>query len=248
MARIRTVKPELWSDPEFTECSVNARLLFIAALNFASDFGVLADKPKQLKMQCFPGDNVRIDRLIDELVEHRFWVRRTAPDGANVLVIRTFVEHQKVNRPNDGRWGDPSTWTDFTEDSLSDHGTITAQSPPEGNGREGSNTSSIAKPIDDANHDFDAFWTAYPRKVSRPDAVKAWRKLKPPERIAALAALPHHVSAWERTKTEPQFIPHASRWINARRWEDQVQAVRADTAQVDRTNGAVMSEYARRNA
>src|SRR5690349_17092012 len=110
MARIRTVKPELWTDPEFVECSPNARLLFVAALNFASDFGVLPDKPKQIKMQCFPGDAFAIDPLVDELIAAGFWQRRTAPDGAKVLVIRTFTRHQKVDKPTAGRWGDPSTW------------------------------------------------------------------------------------------------------------------------------------------
>ena len=37
MARIRSVKPELWTDPEFTECSLSARLLFIASWNFVTN-------------------------------------------------------------------------------------------------------------------------------------------------------------------------------------------------------------------
>jgi hypothetical protein len=124
MARIRTVKPELWSAPEFVECSSNARLLFVAGLNFASDYGVLPDKPKQLKMQCFPGDSFHVEPLIDELVAAGLWQRRTAPDGANVLVIRTFCDHQRVDRPNLGRWGDPRTWNGgppgFDDDSTND--------------------------------------------------------------------------------------------------------------------------------
>lgn len=141
MARIRTIKPELWTDPEFVECSPNARLLFVAALNFASDYGVLPDKPKQLKMQCFPGDAFDVEPLVDELVAAGFWQARTAPDGANVLVIRTFTQHQRVDRPNLGRWGDPATWdqppTLFDEHSTNGHRTIADQSPPEGKGREG---------------------------------------------------------------------------------------------------------------
>lgn len=110
MARIRTVKPELWTDPDFTECSLSARLLLIAMFNFATDYGVLPDKPRQLKMQCLPADPVDIEPLIDELVEKRFLVRHTAPQGDNVLVIRTFTKNQKINRPSLGRWGDPAEW------------------------------------------------------------------------------------------------------------------------------------------
>jgi hypothetical protein len=148
MARIRTVKPELWTDPEFVECSPNARLLFVAALNFASDFGVMPDKPRQLKMQCLPADDVNIDGLVSELIEHGFWERRTAPDGANVLVIRTFCRHQKVDKPSQGRWGNPATWPVDTppDPPISENPPRTLPEPSEsprprngreGNGREG---------------------------------------------------------------------------------------------------------------
>jgi hypothetical protein len=145
MARIRTVKPELWTDPEFTECSLSARLLFIASLNFASDHGVLPDKPKQLKMQCLPADNCDIDALIDELVHNQFLVRTVAPNGDKVLVIRTFAKNQKINRPSHGRWGNPDLWTSMTGDSVKPHGGLTegrdysdSSDKPEGDGLDSS--------------------------------------------------------------------------------------------------------------
>lgn len=123
MARIRSVKPELWTDSDFVELSIVARLLFVALWNFASDYGVLPDKPKQLKMQCLPGDNVEIVPLLDELVTRRFLVRTCDPTGTPVLIVRTFTQHQKVDKRTPGRWGDPATWTNpplnFGEDSPS---------------------------------------------------------------------------------------------------------------------------------
>jgi hypothetical protein len=110
MARIRSIKPELWTDPEFIELSLSARLLFIASWNFASDYGVLPDKPKQLRMQCLPGDMVDVDALIDELVSAQFVLREVAPNGDKVLLIRTFTKNQKINRATLGRWGDPAKW------------------------------------------------------------------------------------------------------------------------------------------
>lgn len=183
MARIRTVKPELWTDPEFTECSLSARLLFIALLNFASDFGVLPDKPRQLKMQCLPADSIDVDPLIGELIEQEFLVRRVAPNGDKVLVIRTFTEHQKINRATLGRWGDPSKWGDDSlndpppdgTDSSTPHGDISESHPPEGKGtgREGKGkevprrdtyvTPSTARGqhgLDSVIHDLTERWTA----------------------------------------------------------------------------------------
>lgn len=138
MARIRTVKPELWTDPEFVECSLSARLLFIACWNFATDHGVLPDKPRQLKMQCLPADACDVDALIEELVSHLFLVRRVAPNGDNVLVIRTFAKNQKINRASDGRWGDPAKWDNPDPPPNGIHGTLTESHPPEGKGRDNS--------------------------------------------------------------------------------------------------------------
>jgi hypothetical protein len=94
MARIRTVKPELWTDAEFVECSPSARLLFVAGLNFASDYGVLADSPRQLKMMCFPGDSFDVVPLVEELVAHGLWVRAdgaTLPTGQKSWNVRRLL-------------------------------------------------------------------------------------------------------------------------------------------------------------
>lgn len=150
MARIRTVKPEMWTDPEFVECSTNARLLFVAALNFASDYGVMLDSPTQLKMQCYPGDSIDVRPLVDELVAKRLWLRSTAPDGTNVLVIRTFCEHQRVDKPQPGRWGNWHEWPTFPERSENVPGTVDERSPcngMEGKGMEGKGTTSSAPEI-----------------------------------------------------------------------------------------------------
>lgn len=141
MARIRTVKPELWTDPDFVELSLSARLLLIASLNFADDHGVLPDKPRQLKMQCLPADDCVIETLIEELVNLRFLVRRVAPNGDRVLIIRTFTKNQRINRPSKGRWGDPADWPKGPPDgpgSRTTHASLTEPSPSEGKGRDNS--------------------------------------------------------------------------------------------------------------
>jgi len=84
MARIRTVKPEIWTSEAFTECSVSARLLFIGALNFANDYGVLSDSAKRLKMQVFPADSFPVEPLIDELVANGLWERATHPELVSI--------------------------------------------------------------------------------------------------------------------------------------------------------------------
>jgi len=70
---------------------------------------------------------------------------------------------------------------------------------------------------------FDAFWTAYPRGAGKVSAVKAWTKLKPADRNAAMAALPQHMAVWRAQKRGMDKVPHASTWLNQRRWEDDLR-------------------------
>lgn len=70
---------------------------------------------------------------------------------------------------------------------------------------------------------FEAFWAAYPRKTAKPDAVKAFARLKPGEPVlqAMLAALARQAASEQWTKDGGQFIPHPATWLNKRRWEDE---------------------------
>jgi hypothetical protein len=70
--------------------------------------------------------------------------------------------------------------------------------------------------------DFSHFWAKYPRRTQKANALRSWSKLKPHDRIEALARLPEHVAWWQQSRTEPQFVPHPATWINQRRWEDQL--------------------------
>lgn len=66
---------------------------------------------------------------------------------------------------------------------------------------------------------FDQFWSAYPRKVNRSEAVKAWKAVKP-----NLTVVLTDLSA--RTWTDPQFIPHPSTYLRQERWTDELPAPR----------------------
>jgi hypothetical protein len=70
---------------------------------------------------------------------------------------------------------------------------------------------------------FDAFWEAYPRKVGKEAARKAWPK--------AADNLPAIIEAlsWQRvseswTKDGGTFIPHPATYLNGHRWEDEKPA------------------------
>jgi len=114
MARIRTIKPDFWTDAALIECSLNARLLFIGTWNFADDFGNLDRSAKQAKARIFPADTVDCEPMIQELITHGLLIEYSVNDK-KYLHIRGFRKHQVINRP-----GKPQC--PIYEDSLSTHG------------------------------------------------------------------------------------------------------------------------------
>lgn len=69
---------------------------------------------------------------------------------------------------------------------------------------------------------FPEFWAKWPRRVAKRDAEKAWAKLKPEEKSAALEALPRHVEYWNAAAREREHIPHPATWLNGARWDDEI--------------------------
>jgi hypothetical protein len=70
---------------------------------------------------------------------------------------------------------------------------------------------------------FDAFWQLYPRHVGKLAASKAWKKAATSEAIKdeIMAALKCQLAGMMRQ--DKSFIPHASTWLNGRRFEDEYQ-------------------------
>jgi hypothetical protein len=71
--------------------------------------------------------------------------------------------------------------------------------------------------------EFAEFWAAYPRKVGKADAQRAWAKATKrtdPAKILDVAKR----YPW---RDDPQFIPYPATWLNRGCWEDDLDAVAA---------------------
>lgn len=132
MSRIRTVKPDFWGDPKTSRVSRDARLLFLGLLNESDDEGRQLGSPRRLAGVLFPHDDdvstAHIKRWLDELETQKF-IRRYQADGTAYVLICGFLKHQAINRPTASRFPSPP------ESSVSPHGAVTEDSPPDlGNG------------------------------------------------------------------------------------------------------------------
>jgi hypothetical protein len=77
---------------------------------------------------------------------------------------------------------------------------------------------------------FDRFYAAYPRKVGKDAARKAFAKRNVNEALLAamVAAIKAQGLRAKCDKGETQYVPHPSTWLSEGRWEDEVGATEDD--------------------
>lgn len=85
MARARNIKPAFFQNPELVELRYEVRLLFIGLWTMADKSGRLEDRPKKIKMELFPADDIDIDSALSDLGASRF-VRRYEVVRAKVFI------------------------------------------------------------------------------------------------------------------------------------------------------------------
>lgn len=68
---------------------------------------------------------------------------------------------------------------------------------------------------------FDLFWQAYPKKVGKEAARKAFDRVKVPVETL-LAAIERQKGGRQWQEDGGRFIPNPATWLNQGRWEDEV--------------------------
>ncbi len=230
MARIRTIKPDFWTDGNMVRLSPFARLLYIGMWNFTlCDHGHVADDAMKLKLQILPMDPVDIDALLAEIMSQGRVVRVSDGDGRTYLLVKRFEDHQKI----DPRWKTrcpacaqvDSLALIETPVSLGELTETPELSPTLTLGREGMGRESKKTPSSPAapSMEFDTFWAAYPRKVGKIAGKKAFDK------AIKITTLDQMLTGIELLKREQQgkeksWTPHPASWLNDGRWDDEPSA------------------------
>jgi uncharacterized protein YdaU (DUF1376 family) len=177
----------------------------------------------------FPADVGQVARLIAmrdqtaevEAVLKEFFV--LTPDGwrnerCDLELSKYAAKSDSARNANRSRWAAKSdTKSDVVSDTKSDADRIpTKNQEPR--------TKNQPKPkAKVADEGFDIFWAAYPKKVAKPEALKAWLRIAPDEALmqAIMAGLQRAKQSREWTKDDGQFIQYPSTWLNQQRWTDE---------------------------
>lgn len=93
------------------------------------------------------------------------------------------------------------------------------------------------KPLSKWEELFDKFWLEYPKKVNKGNAKKWFKSHKPDELLvnSMIEKVLEYIEKDVWNKENYQYIPHASSWLNAEGWTNEV-------IKYDKTNKSYKSE------
>jgi hypothetical protein len=141
MARIRTLKPEIWMSPQVMNLSVHSRLLFIGLITQADDAGRGTADARRLKAAIFGGDDCTsadVRRWLDEVSAQGLAVIYESPSHGILYQLPSWKQHQSIDRPRNSAYPPP----DQPPEPPTPRGSVAERSPmpregSEGKGREG---------------------------------------------------------------------------------------------------------------
>ena len=162
MSRIRTIKPEFFRHEALYEAEretgLPLRVAFAGLWTVADREGRFHWRPRALKLDCLPYDEVDFSRVLDALATRGFIVQYQG-NGEPLGWIPTFCKHQVVNnKERDSNLPEPNESNILTREPRVDDASPTRINPSQGEGKgreqerkgkeqEGTRTSSLRSDV-----------------------------------------------------------------------------------------------------
>lgn len=184
MARIRTVKPELFRHETLYEAEIKTRLplrlSYIGLFTACDREGRFKWKPKTLKLDVLPYDDVDFSRVLDALVTHGFIVKYEFKSD-EFGCIPTWSQHQVINnRESTSLLPSLEESTTCTRDPRVNDASVTplVHTQGEGKGREGkrkgNKEGAIVTRPDFVDEQLWNDWLVIRKKKNAPLTTTAW--------------------------------------------------------------------------
>ena len=240
MARKRMIAPNIWESQSFNRLSMTARMLFIGLFSNADDEGRGVAHPARLRSTIFPYDDMLIDAISSAMDEcaAQVGIRFYEVDGDRFYQLDNWLKWQRIdkptpsilppppcedsNSPNDlGALAEPSPSNLGAVPPNIIKGNISKEKITEQRAREKSADNPPRHTAQDAR--FEEFWSAYPKRVGRGAALKAYRRIKVTDDLhrKMLTAIKAAQRSEQWRRDGGQFIPNPATWLNQERWDDE---------------------------
>lgn len=211
----RFTETNKWEDPWFRKLKPEMKLLWAWLLDSCDNAGVIDADIELASFQigyAYPMDTLsEFGHRVIELPCKKFFIPK-------------FIEFQYGNLSRDckahnpifislekhGLKGYPKGMDTLQEkEKEKDTETETEKEPPK-----------KEKKLKPTTEGFEEFWAAYPKKVAKADAEKAWDKIRP-DLETVLTALSWQRKSDDWTKDGGRYIQYPASYLNSKRYQDE---------------------------
>jgi hypothetical protein len=230
----RSFSTETWQDPWFEPLSIKAKLLFIYLWtnDVCNQSGCYQISPRRVEFET----SLKIQDVIQELRPKAEWFKEE-----QIVWVKSFFKRQCANEKFAlagirSLYCIPKTiveqWINHNLFLLKKYGIDTVSIPHK------TEFDTLCESVTDTDTDtvpdtvprqrrvvgvgFDEFWRAYPRKIGKQEAKRAWERHngnRPPLDVI-ISKLEELKKTDQWTKQGGQFIPHPGTWLNRGGWDD----------------------------
>lgn len=227
MARIRTIKPELFKHTRLFDAEkasgLPLRIAFAGLFTAADREGRFNWEPRALKLDCLPYDDCDFEQVLNALNAHGF-IQKYEIDGRQYGCIPSWKQHQHINvREAQSTIPEPTDASMCTHVIARGEGKGRERKGREGKGREGVSTRKNASVTDE---DFDKFKKAYPKRKGSNPWTPARLLFERAVRAGAVAenicraAKGYGLECDELKITSTDKVAQAQTWLRQERYRD----------------------------
>ncbi len=201
----RFLRPGITNSERWNACTFPAQSLYVRLLTLVDDFGRCDGRPQVLWGACFAmRPDVKLQQvavMLQQLSQNKL-IDIYEIEGKKVLQILQWQERIREGcRPK---------WPERTELAASCSKLLPSSPPP---------SPSITRHTVAERATCEEIYAAYPRKVAKPEALRAIGKAI--SRGTSSAVLLARTKRYaETTDLELRFIPHPATWFNQERFND----------------------------
>lgn len=216
----RIIKESVCVSDSIDTLSWFEEVLFYRLIVNCDDYGRFDGRAAVIKSRLFPlKDSVTVKAVSDAInkLASAELVTLYVFEGKPYLYLPTWDKHQQV-RARRSKYPEPSSDLISSDiicnQMISDVPVI--QSKNESKNESESESKSAREEA------FDVFWAAYPRKVGKGAARKAFAKLPAAVFPLLVPAVEAQKQCAQWRKNGGEYIPNPATWLNQERWEDKL--------------------------
>lgn len=241
----RIIKESVCVSDSIDSLSWFEEVLFYRLIVNCDDYGRFDGRAAVIKSRLFPlKDSVTVKAVSDAInkLASAELVTLYVFEGKPYLYLPTWDKHQQV-RARRSKYPEPSS--DLISSDIICNQMI-SDVPVIQSKNESKNESESKSAREEA---FDVFWAAYPRKVGKGAARKAFAKLPAAVFPLLVPAVEAQKQCAQWRKNGGEYIPNPATWLNQERWEDKLPDTRTANAKAQELDDfySMTQDWARRD-